>query len=265
MTGQGTIYLIGDGVIDPFFWLDDKELDLRQNLMNRGYAVHNFGTDLTKLNELINGARPQLNQVRSRSYPYSLDKSGKMFQLGLLKEHVSYNNFLKNDIDNNNNLVVLSIGGNDLKQKIIYLVFGQEYYFNSVVSTEFTNNFEKIIKEILAVNKKLILISIYLPYLGPRSSYGMYSSIAKPIMHRWHQYIVNIAQKYDIPILDLSNTLDPYNRSHYGTYDIYPSNISINCIAECIAYINQNYIGFKVYSAPQCTFANLTISESFTE
>ncbi len=78
-------------------------------------------------------------------------------------------------------------------------------------------------------------------------------------MEKWHDILYKIARKYNIPILNLNKTFDVSNRSHYGTIDIHPSNISNKCIAKCITYIPSHYDGYHIYYATNCDSSKIKI------
>ncbi len=76
-------------------------------------------------------------------------------------------------------------------------------------------------------------------------------------MEKWNEFIFLIAKKYDIPVLDLNKTLNNKDRSHYGTNDTRPSNISSKCVAKCIKYIYTHYDGYNIYFSPECNLSKI--------
>lgn len=106
---------------------------------------------------------------------------------------------------------------------------------------------------------KVILVLVYIPYLGEGSKYKMFSKYRDQAFERLLLFYRMIARKHDIPLLDLSRTFDYNNRSHYGSTEIEPSNLSNKCIADCIDYINHNYQKHSVYYAPNCDITNIKI------
>lgn len=115
-----------------------------------------------------------------------------------------------------------------------------------------------IITSVCASCDKIILVSTYLPYLAKGSSYEKYSKFANPVMDRWLTFLYQTAKKHNIPVLDLSRTLNAENRSHYGSDETRVSNISNKCMAHCIAHIHNNYIGHRIYFAPDCDVTKIT-------
>jgi hypothetical protein len=206
------------------------------------------------------GITLEQTHTKYRSYPYQAEKDGKLYPLKLLAQGTkikrvfssAYGSITPIGSDASSNTVVLSIGGNDLRVATSNIVFGFDYYVNSVLTPEFTAEYESLIKQILQSCDRLILVSIYYPYMGPGSSYAKYARFTTPMLARWLSFLKGLALKYNIPILDLSRTLDRDNRLHYGTAETEPSNLATKCIAQSIAHIHDHYAGHKVYFAPNC-------------
>jgi lysophospholipase L1-like esterase len=266
---MSSIHLVGDAILDNFYWLSDREKDLKKEISNLGYNVHNHAVDHVKVSDILDGIVPHELYIKSRSYPYPTDKDGKIYPLKLILKHNKTNKSFANIYSglnpicgtnsNHDNMVVISMGGNDIFSKFKNIILGVDYFFGSVVTSDFISNYEKIIETIKANCQKIVLVSIYLPYLGVGSSYGLYSPMAKPIMDKWHIFIHNIGRKYNIPVLDLSRTLNIGERTHYGTDDTRASNLTNICVAKCIAYIHSNYDGYHVYYCPDCDFSKITV------
>lgn len=252
------IYLIGDGILDNFKYLDDKDLDLNKELMNLGLDVHNFAKEEMKVIDVLNGLKLTSIQIKSRNYNYQVDNTdNKLYPLKLLentsnKKILSFNNIYGNT-NLNTNMAVISIGGNDVGERFFNIVLGVDYFINAIITEEFTNNYGKIIESININCKKMLLISMYLPYLGEGSSYVKYNNYAIPIMKKWNNFIYLLAQKYNIPVLDLNKTLNNKDRTHYSASDdTRLSNISSKCLSRCIKYIYNNYEGHSIYYSPNC-------------
>lgn len=259
MIKKKTIYLIGDAILDNYEYLEDKERDLYNEIKDLGYTVHNFAADHFCVHNLAQG----ISKIKSsRSYPYLLESDNKIYPLKLLSKmenkNKSFSSVYGSILDKKEiNMAVLSIGGNDLKNSSSNIIFGFDYYVNSVISNDFIEKYESIIRNILSSCDRIVLVSIYLPYMGKGSSYSKYIMFTKPIMEKWNAFLEKVAIKYNIPILDLSKTLNIYNRDHYGSSETSTSNISTKCIAKCISYIFENYNGYKIYYAPDCDKNNI--------
>ncbi len=245
-----SIYLIGDGILDNFKYLDDKTSDLRQEIADLGYDVHNYAKEEMKVIDVINGYKLDDKQLKLRNYTYQIDvKDSKLYPLKLIQNSKK----LTSTLTFNDNLAVISIGGNDVGERFFNIVLGVDYFMGAVITPEFQTNYEKIIESINITCKKIILVSMYLPYLGEGSSYGKYSNFSVVIMKKWNDFIYSLGKKYNIPILDLNKTLDNKNRTHYSTIDdTRLSNVSSKCIAKCIKYIYKHYDGYYTYFSTNC-------------
>ena len=249
-----SIYLVGDGILDNFKYLDDKNLDLSKEISNLGYDVHNYAKEEMKLIDIINGYKLNEEQLKSRNYKYQIDtKDSKLYPLKLIQNNKTQtsNNLYENK--ENNNIAIISIGGNDVNERFFNIIMGVDYFMGAVITPEFQNNYEKIIETIKINCKQILLISMYLPYLGEGSSYVKYASYSLAIMKKWNDFIYNLGKKHNIPVLDLNKTLDNKNRSHYSNIDdTRLSNVSSKCIAKCIRYIYKNYDGYHIYFSTDC-------------
>lgn len=262
MSSQSVIYLIGDGILDNFNNLENKEQDLTYELTNLGHKVFNYAVDETKVLNVIKGIN--VNPINTVKRPYLHLTNNKLYQLELLGKHTNVNKSFKSvygdiNIYRENNIVVLSVGGNNLRVNLFSLLGGTKNFVSSILSKEFISNYEKIIETVLQSCSKIILISLYLPFLGKNSSYGKYSQFSRPIMEEWNNFLFKIGRKYNIPVLDLNRTVNPDNRSHYSTVDTFLSNLSNKCLADSIHYIQSHYDGHKIYYAPDCNISNITI------
>lgn len=269
---MGTIWLIGDGILDNFYWLTDRNRDLVYELSQLKFKVKNFALDDVKLDHISNGITPNKTYAEARHYPYEVEVDGKVYPLKLFMHYNKINRSFTSVYDTvgsllpstkHDNMIVVSLGGNNLRKNMLSILRGVDHYMNNVLNTEFINAYDSLIKQLKSYCERIVLVSIYLPFLGPGASYGMYAAYTKPVMKRWHYFLQEVAMKHNIPILDLSSTLNPNDRSHYGTVDIYPSNISNQCIAECISYIYNHYDGFHIYSAPNCDAQHIRIKKRY--
>lgn len=271
MSCRGTISLIGDSILDNFYRLQDKDQDLQKHLKDLNFLVQNYAVEDARLENIQGGVSPGEKYKVSRSYPYILESDEKMYPLRLLARNSSiFNTFdavygaISSTMNSNDNtMVIFSIGGHDLEDGIAKIFFGIEYYFNAVVSPIFIAEYDAIITKIKRHTNKILLISLYLPFLGPGASYGIFGRFAEPGIRRWRSFLEEMGKKHNIPILDLSRTVNSYNRNHYGTEDIYPSNITSKCMAECISYIYDHYDGYHVYFAPDCDSTKIQTIQQF--
>jgi len=243
-----SIYLIGDGILDNFKYLDNKASDLRKEISDLGYDVHNYAKEEMKVIDVLNGYKLDEKQLKLRNYRYPIDtKDSILYPLRLIQ------NNKKLTSTSNDNFAVISIGGNDVGERFFNIILGVDYFMNAVITPEFQTNYEKIIESINTNCKRILLISMYLPYLGEGSSYGKYVNFSVTIMKKWNDFIYSLGKKYKIPVLDLNKTLDNKNRSHYSSIDdTRLSNVSSKCIAKCIKYIYKHYDGYHIYYSTDC-------------
>lgn len=264
---RGTISLIGDSILDNFYNLENKQQDLRKDLVDLNFKVENYAVEDARLINIRGGVIPNEKYKKSRKYPYITESDDKIYPLKLLAKNSSifntfapvYGSIQLEPI--NNNMVILSIGGHDLDDGTSKIILGANYFFNAVVSPTFITEYDSILTEIKRYTDKILLISMYLPFFGSGSSYGIFSYIAEPILNRWKSFLQEMGKKHNIPILDLSKTVNCYDRSHYGISDIHPSNVTSKCMAECISYIYDNYNGYNLYFAPNCDSSKIQSSQ----
>lgn len=267
---RGTIYLLGDGILDNFYFLTDKTRDLQHELSSHGYRVVNYAVEEAKLKDMQAGMEPKEVYKTSRPYPYVVDTDHKMYPLQLLASATNVNrSFLPayGDIqpfgfkleESVPNTVILSIGGNDLRASpSANILLGVNYYVNAVMTKEYLQQYEAIIENIRRRCNRIVLITIYTPYMGSGALYAMYSKVAIPVITKWRQGLEKIAQKYNLPIIDLGRTINNAEKSHYGTTDTSLSEMANSCLAQCIEFICENYNGYGIYYAPDCDITKLT-------
>lgn len=239
------IALLGDSILDNFYWLEDQENDLTKQLTNLGFEVGNFAVDESQIGDVLEGTNPREVYAKARSYPYpSID--GWVFPLRLLKRFRP-------------EVAVLSVGGNDLRVHLTSLMFGLEHFQKKVLDP-LIPSYHQIVEKMLSRSKKVILVSFYIPYLGQGSRYQLLNLFGSSNLIRLATLFTNeIAKIHNLPVIELSSTFDCLNRSHYGSTEIEPSNLSSQCIADLIKHITENYEGYKIYSAPNCQMSNLRI------
>lgn len=246
-----SISLLGDSVLDNFYWLQNPKHDLKYELEQLNYNVNNFAVDESELNDIIDGKVPSDIYKNKRDYPYNCEKDGKLYPIKLLS-------------NTNTDMTVLSIGGNDFRVKLWALFLGTDYFINSVLTPEFTAKFDSILKDIKTHSSKVILINVYLPYLGSGSTYAVFSKHKQLFSQRLTLFYKELANKHNVAVLDLMRTFDSNNRSHYGSTEIEPSNLSNKCMADCIDYIYNNYTGYSIYWAPNCDINNIKVESAYT-
>jgi len=155
------LVLLGDSVLDNFYWLSDHQQDVRQQLQtelrnkNPNHKVSNWAVDESTIGSVYYGKRPRDVYVTSRSWnalePYPTATDGKVYPLRLLEEgKVTH--------------AALSIGGNDARAAFAQS-FDLENIYAIMVQCGIVENFEKLVVRIIKHVPKLILVYIYHPQI----------------------------------------------------------------------------------------------------
>jgi hypothetical protein len=244
------IILMGDSVLDDFYWLKDKALDVRQqieDLYNDEVTVTNLAVDESTSSDVLNGMRPSsvyVNDRRNKKLPpYPVDKkrNGKVFPLRIIKRMLESGE-MSTEIAGNEikPTVVLSIGGNDVRAMLSNV--NQQAIVDGMKQLEM--NAEKIIHKLLTMQMHVIMVICYEPHHEFASGYGLQRDQLLQIMNIGVCNILLLAEKYGLPVIDLSRTFNPFDRSHYGSTVIEPSNKSGQFIADLVQCVF-NYFPFN--------------------
>ncbi len=165
---------------------------------------------------------------------------------------------IKPKLNASTNTIVLSIGGNDVKDSSsLNIALGVDNYINATMTPRFLQVYDQLIGTLKNHCDRIILISIYTPYMKTKL-YKAHSKVAIPVVTKWRRHLEILAKKYNIPIIDLGRTIDNKNKTHYGMIETSLSVMASQCLALCIEYISDNYEGYKVYYAPHCDITHLT-------
>ena len=235
-----SIVLIGDGILDNYKFLDNPNEDLTANLTKMGFRVENYASDGVRLEDIRKGFLTP-NLTGTRKYPYRTSvEDGKCRPLEYLSE------------SSEKKMVVLSVGGNDIKAKKMRLLMGVKNFFQALFTEEFRREFELLIETILSQGHRLVLVSVYLPYLGEKSSYEKFKDKSKKLMSGYNAYITELSEKYQLPVIELSKTLDPYNPRHYSSDQTHMSDLSSAALARCIQYVHSKKPRSRFYYAENC-------------
>src|SRR5690606_33725258 len=124
-------------------------------------------TDDIHVPEMITGIKPRESYQKSRSYPYPVEKDGKMYPLRLLAQATGVNNSFESSygeikpigISTNDHMAVISMGGLDLGSNIMRILLGMEYFINSTLNDKFKADYEKVIVSAQKSCKKIVIIS----------------------------------------------------------------------------------------------------------
>lgn len=244
-----SIALIGDGIVDNFLHLEHREQDLCFSLKQLGYQVDNYACENVSLFDIRRGFSIPSKNIKKRKYPYRTSQDEKCHPIHYLTSPFELSYPLA---ENQRKLVVLSVGGNDIRSKKLKIAFGVDSFLTNLLDDKFISEYRKIIEDILAKDCDLVLVSFYLPYLGDDSSYLKYKNKSEKLMEGWNNFIKGLASDYNLPVIDLSRTLDPEQRSHYSEDQTHMSNLSSSALARCIDYVYRHNKGFCFYYAENC-------------
>lgn len=230
---------MGDAILDNYAGLNNSDNDLKWELEERGYKVKNAACDGCTLSNLSKG-----NMIPKKN-GYDVDSNSRLDQFRIL------------DIGNKEQgkkvpTVVLSIGGSDMKNKSISFVLGAKAFIENLLTNSFIKSYEEIIERILDKTPNLILTVLFEPCIANGSPYGIFANQLDFVYSEWRKFILSIATKYDLPVIDLSCTLNKNNRSHYGKNYTCMSDKSNKLFSKMIKYVCENYQGKVVYFAPDC-------------
>ena len=251
-----TIALVGDSVLDDFYWLKDPTQDVKQQLSDlmSDIKIYNFAVDESTIIDVLEGCYPPPQYTEAREeifggkYPYPTTKKGTVYPLKLLVKYQP-------------EYVVLSIGGNDGRIHLDSIIWGADALIKEIVNDGMEEKFNQLIAKIFdinsKVNTKLVLVLVYQPhetiFQRYRESIGWgmqfipienivdFSGRIREVYKFFRSVFVEMARKYNIPIIDLALTLDPKNKTHYGSTPIEPSNKSGKAIAALIQYVTENH------------------------
>lgn len=233
------VLLVGDSLVDNYKCFPNK--DLKTELTGMGYNVENLGVENCTLETLINGVVPS----SGRFYPYKTDNDGKSRPLDIIEK--------KTKID----CVVLSIGFNEINKNYMFLLNGTESLLKNVFTTKFKTNIVYIIKKIKEKCDKIIVITPYSPYMGQESPYNALTKYKNELYSSINDFYCSICREYNIPVLDLSRSIDLNNREHYGNSELELNDTTNNLIAKSIDAIVTKYDGHRVYFSED--FESLTV------
>lgn len=263
------IIFLGDSVLDDFFWLQMPKQDVRQqleDLLSSGDRVVNYAVDESCIQDVLRGLRPRDQYIDARhkhfrgTYPYPTDNFGYVNPLNLLKNAKSTH-------------VVVSAGGNDGRVHLSKLAISADSLIQAILDDGFEEKYEMMLKKVLTIQPQAILVQVYKPHENIFKEFfgnmgwglgffggAISSALDLPgrldqVYDRISEIILNIASKYNVPVINLATTFNPKDRSHYGSTSIEPSNKSGMTIAKLIQYVveNHNFSGDSmVYYAPYC-------------
>jgi hypothetical protein len=233
------VVLLGDSVLDDFYWLSDSTKDVRYQLeallksKNPQHRVSNWAVDESTIDCVLNGKKPRSVYVNSRSWnnleAYPTESNGKVYPLRLIQN---------NDVTH----AVLSIGGNDARS-VFAQTFDLENIYKTMIHYGIVDDLKRLVKSILKYVPNLILVYVYHPQITwTPLIYGLPPEhVVTQLLIKFSPLFFDIARDYKLPLLDLSRTFNPHDSSDYGTTPIEPSNKSGQYIANLIDHIIEDF------------------------
>jgi len=224
---------MGDSVLDDFYWLNDKAQDVRQQLADlTGRPVWNLAVDETETFDIRKCKAPAKNYVNARekefngSYPYPVSSDGKVYALAELDKLLKDPNPPK--------YVVLSVTGNDIR---VRLTMTPQQMINDLMQKKWDEEYATIVREVLERGIQLIPVICYRPGPGWYETHGLSIEQVQGLVQHLGKTFLAVAREHKLPVVDLSRTFDPKDRSHYGSTVIEPSEKSGMFIARLVKHI----------------------------
>jgi lysophospholipase L1-like esterase len=240
---SGQVVLVGDSTIDNVVWCQDDDQCVRAQVEVQlpSMKITNYAADGFTSANVLRGACPFISRSRrALSDPFP---DAENFQpLAYLKAAVE-------DPTYSPNYVVLSIGGNDVREILSHLHLLPQRI------VQFLSNYQQIVHFITKEVKpkpSLILMFQYLPAVEMDQCYGVYAAMnslsfegdpvekLQKLMENAYAPIVQLAAKEGLPIVDLSNTLNPFESSYFIS-QIEPSPLASEAIAKLIAHVVEKH------------------------
>jgi len=239
--GSFHVALMGDSVLDDFYWLSDPNWDVRVQLVselkknNPNHRVSNWAVDESTIHCVLYGSRPRDVYVSSRAWRglenYPTASDGNVYPLHLLGTHTPTPTH-----------VVLSIGGNDAR-----VAFSESFDLENIYRIMIDNGIEKslraLIQNIIKKVPKLILVYVYHPQITmfPMLYWLPPEKVVTELLIKFSPIYISVAKDFNLPVIDLSRTFNPYDSNDYGTTPIEPSNKSGMYIAKLVEYILEDF------------------------
>jgi len=241
------IILMGDSVLDDFYWLEDKSLDVRQqiwNLYGGEVSVTNLAVDESRSHDVLHGMKPSSVYSRARKqeqldpYPVDRKRRGKVFPLDIVEQMIESGE-LETDVadDELKPTVVLSVGGNDVRAMLHN--FSQQALAAGMA--QLAQNAELIVKKLLAMQLNVAVVICYEPYHDFAPMYGLQREQLLQVINVGATQMFALCAQYGLPVIDLSRTFDPFDRTHYGSTSIEPSNKSGQFIADLVQRVHEDF------------------------
>ena len=191
MTSKGVVALLGDSIIDNKVYVGKNELSVTEHLeANSDFNFEMIAVDGDTTKEVIDN---QLEKIRA-----------------------------------NTSHIVLSIGGNDLLQKLYIMTnqtsgMVQALEIASKTVEEIKTRYEEILIHLKTLNRPVILCTIYEGDLQSDPDLAVIEEAAKVLLGMMNDSIHFLGKKHDLEVLELRNIFtevsdyaNPIEPSHSG-------------------------------------------------
>ena len=206
------------------------------------YQVTNYAADGFTSQDVLEGNRPMLSARRwaDAGEPFP----GCEHDVVVFKPLDALEALMKRDDPPSH--VVLSVGGNDVRE-----ILKSMHLIRQVIH-KYHSNGEKILNRIQNMKTKLVLMMQYRPsFHMDLHGYGVYQAmktlgsgdpmlLMNRLMNTVYAPLLVLAKRLGVPIIDLPNTFDPYDKTYFEC-QIEPSEKGSDLIAEMIDHVVRNH------------------------
>jgi len=138
--------------------------------------------------------------------------------------------------------VVLSIGGNDARIAFAHS-FDLENIYNIMINNGIERSLRSLIQTMLRSVPKIILVYVYHPQITmlPMLYWLPPEKVVTELLIRFSPLYFSVAKDFNLPVIDLSRTFNPYASDDYGSTPIEPSNKSGMYIAKLVEHVLEDF------------------------
>ena len=228
------LVLLGDSVLDNFYWLDNKKEDVEFQMnrkfkkMNLKFICSNLALDETETHNIFNGKIPSKVYSNERIVEgmknYEVEKDGYFRPLNLIKEKKPSH-------------ALLSIGGNDARVSLSYYRGNINTVIANLLDNSFEYNYNKALDEVIKLIPNVIVVIVYRP--GP--GFILDSKTTNDLYNRLIPILLKACRERNLPVIDLSRTFDPNKSKYYGSTPIEPSNFGGEIICDLTIKVLEDF------------------------
>lgn len=233
----GHLVLLGDSVLDNFYWLDKQKEDVEYQMnhdlkkkFGRDFVCTNLALDETESKDIFEGKIPGSVYVKERANlklkDYQTDDDGVFRPLNIISKIVPKPTH-----------ALLSIGGNDGRVVILTSIGDMSSVVKKLLSGGFETNYAKAVDEVLKLIPNTILVVVYRPGPGFIVPLDMSNRLYEALI----PIIFKVGRERKLPIIDLSRTFNPLDTADYGSTPIEPSNKSGQYICDLTMKVLEDF------------------------